>query len=558
MAQVTVNRYSAELGKLPSVCLCCGQPAQRLVRHKFYYDPLWLAILGPLLLGIFRYIWAAQNVVLAVPVCARHPWRLNLPTYMGYVFACSLFGMAPVLFFAGQSRSMGPAMGWFFLLVFLYIVGMLVLMVVVRLASPRMVDFDSGSITFGSVSQGFADAVMGRRAAPAPLTTSVAAMPGQPMSLNPLAANSLAGAYPRAPATSNGPLIALLVGGGGALVLVLGLCLWAGLYVAAGLNRDATARAMHAKSQQHAQQLEADAQNAAQAHHDRVQRDIQAAQQRAAAAQSRTATSTPITPPSTQSLPTFPPTPPSSAAAAAGSTIPRGPFGQAAAAPPAAPSPSSGNAAVPDPFGVGGFGSGAPPISPPVGIPPRPRPDKERAEPRGFSSRVNFDKGPGPDGKLEEVYSPTFQDSPHPPESRPLARVADLKAGAEVWVQSRGRSWVRATVLSVAGLRAKVHYHGSDSESDELVQIPKIRLATDADALAEAAAQAQVNPFEQTVPPRKRTWTDSSGKFSVEAEFVKLAAGKVTLKKNDGTEITMALDKLADADQQIARQLGEM
>lgn len=53
-----------------------------------------------------------------------------------------------------------------------------------------------------------------------------------------------------------------------------------------------------------------------------------------------------------------------------------------------------------------------------------------------------------------------------------------------------------------------------------------------------------------------RPWTDSTGKRTVEAEFVSLVDGKVTLKKADGKTVTMALDKLSAADQKVAKELA--
>jgi len=53
-----------------------------------------------------------------------------------------------------------------------------------------------------------------------------------------------------------------------------------------------------------------------------------------------------------------------------------------------------------------------------------------------------------------------------------------------------------------------------------------------------------------------RPWTDSTGKRTVEAEFVSLADGKVTLKKADGKTVTIALDKLSAADQKVAKELA--
>jgi hypothetical protein len=51
-----------------------------------------------------------------------------------------------------------------------------------------------------------------------------------------------------------------------------------------------------------------------------------------------------------------------------------------------------------------------------------------------------------------------------------------------------------------------------------------------------------------------RTWSDSSGQFNIEARFVSLKAGKVTLAKEDGTQIEVELTKLGAADQAYAKE----
>ncbi len=53
-----------------------------------------------------------------------------------------------------------------------------------------------------------------------------------------------------------------------------------------------------------------------------------------------------------------------------------------------------------------------------------------------------------------------------------------------------------------------------------------------------------------------RPWKDSAGKRTVEAEFVSLVDGKVTLKRSDGKLVTMPLDKLSSADQKLAKELA--
>jgi hypothetical protein len=48
-----------------------------------------------------------------------------------------------------------------------------------------------------------------------------------------------------------------------------------------------------------------------------------------------------------------------------------------------------------------------------------------------------------------------------------------------------------------------------------------------------------------------RTWTDSTGKYTVEAEFVEFKDGKVRLKKENGHIINITLKKLSDADREF-------
>lgn len=52
------------------------------------------------------------------------------------------------------------------------------------------------------------------------------------------------------------------------------------------------------------------------------------------------------------------------------------------------------------------------------------------------------------------------------------------------------------------------------------------------------------------------TWSDSSGQFKVEAQFLGLKANKVYLKKENGVVIAVPLDRLSAESQQQARQLA--
>jgi hypothetical protein len=70
-----------------------------------------------------------------------------------------------------------------------------------------------------------------------------------------------------------------------------------------------------------------------------------------------------------------------------------------------------------------------------------------------------------------------------------------------------------------------------------------------------AATASSPAPTTRTTPaPASRTWTDSSGKFKIEAKFVSFADGKVTLEKPDGVQIKMPLEKLSADDQKFVTE----
>src|SRR6056297_3500703 len=54
------------------------------------------------------------------------------------------------------------------------------------------------------------------------------------------------------------------------------------------------------------------------------------------------------------------------------------------------------------------------------------------------------------------------------------------------------------------------------------------------------------------------TWTDKSGTFSVEAEYVGVSGSNVLLKKSDGTTISVPIAKLSDESRDQAKKLFEM
>ena len=74
---------------------------------------------------------------------------------------------------------------------------------------------------------------------------------------------------------------------------------------------------------------------------------------------------------------------------------------------------------------------------------------------------------------------------------------------------------------------------------------------------ASGVAESDVQQ-DQVTPPQQeddgfRTWTDLTGSFKVDAEFVSLSMGKVKLRKKDGDEIEVPREKLSEQDQQWLR-----
>jgi len=53
------------------------------------------------------------------------------------------------------------------------------------------------------------------------------------------------------------------------------------------------------------------------------------------------------------------------------------------------------------------------------------------------------------------------------------------------------------------------------------------------------------------------TWTDTTGKFSIEATFVKVEGRSVVLRKADGSSVTVPIDRLSDASRATAKRLYE-
>jgi SLA1 homology domain 1, SHD1 len=145
---------------------------------------------------------------------------------------------------------------------------------------------------------------------------------------------------------------------------------------------------------------------------------------------------------------------------------------------------------------------------------------------------------------------------------------------AEVRILEAGKSWVvsgkyqspvdnRRDYTSII-IRKDGQFAAGNLLLDDNVVMDKI-LSNGSVAVAEQPAKS-VTPEptmpeptmpEPTIPePAKvpesttRTWTSADGKFTVEAEFGGAIGSKVTLRKADGSVITLDADKLSDADRE--------
>ena len=56
-----------------------------------------------------------------------------------------------------------------------------------------------------------------------------------------------------------------------------------------------------------------------------------------------------------------------------------------------------------------------------------------------------------------------------------------------------------------------------------------------------------------TIPAQGRKWTDLTGTYSVEAEFVNVVGDQVILRKKDGQQLKLLLSQLSKIDQDYVR-----
>jgi hypothetical protein len=97
---------------------------------------------------------------------------------------------------------------------------------------------------------------------------------------------------------------------------------------------------------------------------------------------------------------------------------------------------------------------------------------------------------------------------------------------------------------------------GLQTPDQKLAAIRKLLSMSEIEAkiLAETEPTQQVqSPPKIVVVPELRSWSDVSGKFSVEASLISETNGIVSLRKKDGQLISVPLSKLSIVDQDFVR-----
>lgn len=166
------------------------------------------------------------------------------------------------------------------------------------------------------------------------------------------------------------------------------------------------------------------------------------------------------------------------------------------------------------------------------------------------------------------------------------ASIAQVNVNDRVHIRW-GSSWYAGTVIQKQGAQAKVHYDDHTNSWDEFVGLDRLRRMSPSDpkyrvnppATASIPAPSPTIPAGSSSPPstkdlnppanpqptppppptatdplrRMRTWSDSTGRFNLEAELIGVENGNVQLRRPDGKVSTMPIDKLSAADRALVR-----
>jgi len=163
MAQVRLDIHDAD-GRLPNVCMRCGDEASVTKTRDMSWCPPWVGIL--ILAGLLPYVIVAilmtKRARVQVPLCEKHAWHWfnrNLFIWLGLVALLAIFG----LFIAATvalPREHQDTFGTFICLGggglgFIWLIGV----IVAQSTAIRPKEITDHEITLDGVSADFVDAV---------------------------------------------------------------------------------------------------------------------------------------------------------------------------------------------------------------------------------------------------------------------------------------------------------------------------------------------------------------------------------------------------------------
>lgn len=121
-------------------------------------------------------------------------------------------------------------------------------------------------------------------------------------------------------------------------------------------------------------------------------------------------------------------------------------------------------------------------------------------------------------------------------------QLKDFVKQAEALDRALAMAAGKTTKRSAPGAFQSVIERYPGTRAAELAQAQLAELGAETTAVATSVPNAA---------PALRTWTDSTGKFQIEAQLVKVEDGKAQLKQKDGQLVAIALDKLSKEDQEF-------
>lgn len=142
---------------LPSVCVCCGLPAEHVKEQRFGWFPKWIYLLAPVggLPFAIAMLSTAKQMTVRLPVCPRHRNPLlAVRTWAALVLFSLLVVPWGVMALAAELERTGALLafgGWLMLLV-----GVMTMMFVTSRRSLRPKRITNTSIVLAGVSPEFA------------------------------------------------------------------------------------------------------------------------------------------------------------------------------------------------------------------------------------------------------------------------------------------------------------------------------------------------------------------------------------------------------------------